>query len=90
MPRPKNVVQTKPLTLALPVPLLTKVMLTLYSDLEQRVPTGAYQRFFSERIQEYFSTSTRDFSHLRNLPAGSLVVRATPETLDLLEATLKE
>lgn len=88
MPRPKNIVPTRALTIALPVPILSQIMLHLYSDLEERVPTGAYQRFFSERTQEFFSTQTRDFSSLAGLPPGTLQVRATPATLDALSRVL--
>lgn len=34
--------------------LMTKVDLLLYSNVEGKVPYGAYQRFFTERLNEYF------------------------------------
>jgi len=76
--------------MSLPEPFLAQVMLYLWSELEGRVPQGAYQQFFSERIQEFFSTETRDFSDLRSLPPGALVIRATPSTLDALGRLLSE
>ena len=38
----------------LPEDIHAKLCLHLYSEVEQRIPKGAFQRFFVERITEYF------------------------------------
>lgn len=43
------------LHVALPLSIRTRLDLHLFSELEGRVPKGAYQEFFIERLQEYFS-----------------------------------
>lgn len=42
------------LTTRLPLDLHTRLAAHLYSPLEGRIPLGAYQAFFSERIREFF------------------------------------
>lgn len=54
MKKPKIIRPTK-LTLMLPEDIRAKLDLHLYSTVEGRVPFGAYQRFFIERITEYFN-----------------------------------
>ena len=56
MKRPKIIRPTK-LTLMLPEDIRAKLDLHLFSQVENRVPMGAYQRFFIERIQEFFSSA---------------------------------
>jgi len=48
--------------LHLPESVRTRLDLLLFSELEGRVPKGAYQRFFLERITEFFATKAVDFS----------------------------
>jgi hypothetical protein len=55
MPRKPNILRPTPLKLMLPEDIRAKLDLILYSEVEGRVPLGAYQRFFLERLQEYFS-----------------------------------
>ena len=62
MPRPPNVIRPSLLHLALPEDIRAKLDLFLWSDLEGRVPKGAYQRFFMERIQEYFGWTRLDLT----------------------------
>ena len=54
MARPPNVLRSIKLTLCLPEDLYAKLSVHLYSAAEGRVPKGAYQKFFSDRINEYF------------------------------------
>lgn len=56
MARRPSIVKNRDLHICLPPDLMGKLDLFLWSDLEQRVPQGAYQRFFSERIVEFFDT----------------------------------
>lgn len=56
MPRRPNVVRPVRLTLMLPEDIRAKLDLHLWSEVEGRVPHGAYQQFFLARIAEYFSS----------------------------------
>lgn len=53
MRRP-NILRPTKLTLMLPEDIRAKLDLLLFSEVEGRVPKGAYQRFFIERINEFF------------------------------------
>jgi hypothetical protein len=57
MPRPPNILKTIPIHVSLPEDLHARLTLHLYSSAESRVPVGAYQRFFVERITEFFNRS---------------------------------
>lgn len=50
MPRPKKVIQHIQKNISLPISLVTQVDLLLWSDLEERVPFGAWQGYVTELI----------------------------------------
>lgn len=75
--------------LHLPESLRTRLDLILFSELEGRVPKGAYQKFFMERLSEYFSTRTADLSAAVGAPPGTHFVRAKPDTILALAASLR-
>lgn len=52
MPRPPNVVRPVQLCLMLPEDVRAWLDLYLYSEVEGRVPQGAYQAFFLRKIRE--------------------------------------
>lgn len=52
MARPRSPVPKGLLNLSLPSDLLGWLGLQLFSELEGRVPVGAYQEFFSRKIRE--------------------------------------
>jgi len=54
MPPRRLITPTLPLTISLPQPTLEKLEKFLTSDRLGKVPKGAYQRFFVERIEEFF------------------------------------
>lgn len=54
MGRPFNVERSVPLELHLPESLRTKVDLLLFSEIEGRVPRGAYLQFFIGLLNEHF------------------------------------
>lgn len=54
MKTPKILRPTR-LHMALPEDVRAKLDLYLYSEVENRVPFGAYQAFFVQRIREFFS-----------------------------------
>lgn len=54
MPRRPNIDPPVKLTLHLPQSVHTRLSLYLYSELEGRVPYGAFNKFFTERTNEFF------------------------------------
>lgn len=54
MSRPKLLTRPKHLTISLPSDVLEKLNRFLHSDRTGGVPKGAHQRFFVERIEEFF------------------------------------
>jgi len=87
MPRPPSVIRPTLLHVSIPEDLRTRLDLLLFSSLEGRVPKGAYQRFFSERIQEFFNHRKLDL-----MPYGApqgFFVSGPKEMIDTLETILK-
>jgi hypothetical protein len=86
--RPALIERPTALNLSLPATERAKLDLLLYSELEQRIPKGAYQQFFLARLREFFSGREFDLApYLGTLP-GERTVRGSPETIASLEATL--
>jgi len=54
MRRP-NIVRSTKLTVMIPEDTRARLDLFLYSEVEGRVPFGAYQKFFVERINEFLN-----------------------------------
>lgn len=67
MPRPKKVVKSVTKNLCLPEPLVARVDLILFSELEGRVPFAAWQGFVVEAIEEKL---LRMSGELAEAPAG--------------------
>jgi hypothetical protein len=55
MPRKPNIIPSIRLGTTIPEDLRAKLDLYLFSEIEGRVPQGAYQRFICERIREFFN-----------------------------------
>lgn len=90
MPRPKNAVPAKKLTVALPGDLGAKLDLSLYSEAEQRIPFASHQRFLVERIREYFDRDACDLAvYFNDMPPQSMVY-GTKATIALLKKVLSE
>lgn len=53
MPKPAKIIRPVHKNLSLPEDLVAKVELELYSDVEQRVPMGAWQRLVSELLTDW-------------------------------------
>lgn len=60
MSRKPNLIRTVRLDLGLPEDLRAKLDLLLFSPVEGRVPLGAYQRFFIERLNEFFNRKEKE------------------------------
>lgn len=90
MPKPPNLIPSKQLNVALPLPLLTQLNLELYSELEGRVPHGAYSRFLVDLLRKHFNEEVMDLGPYlgTDFPVGVYLVQGTPETIDALRRIL--
>lgn len=90
MPRPKNAVPAKKLHIALPGDIGAKLDLHLYSEVEQRIPFAAHQRFVVERVREFFDSDALDLApYFPEFAAGS-VVRGPRAVIEMLKKALEE
>ncbi len=91
MPRGRRplIERTIATNLHLPETLRVRLDLELHSEVEGRVPHGAYQRFFSERLVEYFNTKRLDLAPYFATEPGAAVVRGTPEVLERVKRHLE-
>lgn len=84
MARPRNITPSESIHLHLPGGLGARLKLLLWSDAEARVPLGAYQRFFVDRLNEFFNHRTIDIGpYLGQLP-GSLQVSGNDSSIAAL------
>jgi len=91
MPRGRkpNVEPSSALNLSLPETWRARLDVMLLSEVEGRVPKGAYQRFFLNLLSIFFETQELDLSPYCGSLPGELVVRGRPETLARLRAVLE-
>ena len=87
MKRP-NIIPSQQLNVALPLPLYMQLSAHLYSELEGRVPHGAYSRFLIELLRARFSEGALDLAPWLGSPAGAFVVSGPAETLLALKEKL--
>ena len=59
MPRPKKTVPNIQKNIGLPKDLLDRLDIILFSEVEGRVPFGAYSEFFTNLLREYFENANR-------------------------------
>lgn len=89
MPRPPNLIPTSKLRVAIQQPLRDRLDAMLWSDLECRVPVGAYQKWIEGRLIEYLSHKVLDLSPFTGEPHGLHFVSGPPETIMLLRSLLE-
>lgn len=89
MPKPRNVIPSVFLTLALPSDLHMKLSLHLFSELDGRVPQGAYMRFIGGLLREYFAQAHLDLAEWTGAEAGEQVVHGEAATIATLHETLQ-
>ena len=77
------------LTTMIPADIHAQLSLLLWSDLEGKVPIGAWQRWICERAQEYMTQKHLDLSPFCGEPAGAFIVRGNAFAISLLEELLK-
>lgn len=59
MARPKQTTPSTFRNISLPQPLAEKLDLELYSELEGRIPLGAYKHFFTALLEKYFAEKAK-------------------------------
>ena len=89
MPKRPNIIPSQQLNLALPLPVYTQLTAHLFSELENRVPHGAYSRFMVELIRGHFTAKHLDLAPFMNGDPGAFIVSGSPEAIAALERTLK-
>lgn len=71
MARPKQTIPSVMLNIAIPEPLAAQLQLHLYSDVEQRVPMGAYKALFASLLENYFKSIRQPCGHCTGTGVGS-------------------
>jgi hypothetical protein len=88
MSKRANVIPSQPLNVALPLPLYTQLSAHLYSELEGRVPHGAFSRFFIDLLRGYFSEQHLDLAPFVGSPPGAFILHGSPEAVDACRRNL--
>ena len=74
MGHPINLIPCTPLNTSLPVDVRARLDLHLFSDVEGRVPKGAYQRLLTELINQYLDNRVLDLApYFGTLPEEAIV-----------------
>lgn len=89
MAKTPNIIPSKQLNVALPLPLMVRLSTHLYSDLEGRVPHGAYSRFLIDLLQVHFAERALDLAPYTGSAPGTLQVTGTPEAIAALTKVLQ-
>ena len=74
----------------LPGDVRARLDLALYSELEHRVPLGAYQKFFLTMIKNFFDTVELDLAPYLGTPPGLTLIRGRASVIDLIRSKLSE
>jgi hypothetical protein len=90
MPRKAALVPNKHLHTTIPAELAAKLDLFLWSEVEGRVPQGAYQGFVVQAIREFFTLRELDLAPYLGEPEGLFVVKGTLPTIVALQHKLEE
>ena len=88
MPRPAHIIPRDRLTLRLPEDLRARLDLMLVSELEGRVPLGAYSELFIQLLRAHFEHEDLDLSPFSGAQPGTLIVRGPPQAIQLLRRLL--
>ena len=88
MARRPNVTPSIPLQVMLPKPDHEQITKHLWSELEERVPLGAYQSFFVKLSRFFFDTKEFDLSPYFGTMPGESVIRARSVDIERIRAAL--
>jgi hypothetical protein len=72
------------------LPLYLRLSAHLYSDLEHRVPYGAFSRFLIDLLQGFFAAKHLDLAPYVSSDPGAFLVSGTPEAIAALRAKLEQ
>lgn len=89
MSKRPSIVPSQQLNVALPSPLYTQLSLHLFSELEGRVPHGAYSRFLIDLLRRRFNERSLDLAPWAASAPGAWVLYGSPEAIVALTKTLK-
>lgn len=85
MPAPKNIIPSASLHLHIPEDLKARLDLELFSEVEGRVPKGAYQRLVVSLLRRHFEARPLDLASLRqSIPPGTYIIQAPSHILTKL------
>lgn len=87
MPTQPKIDRPRKLTTSFPESIMARLDLFLFSEVEGRVPKGAYQSFFLDRIHEFFGHRRLDLAPF-GFPQG-FYVQGPRGMIDSLENHLK-
>lgn len=87
--RPRSTNPSIPLEVALDPALRARLDLLLYSEVEGRIPLGAYKRFFESLLTIALDWVTFDLSPYAGTLPGELTLRARPEVAAKLRSLLE-
>lgn len=87
MRRP-NIMRPVHVHTTLPEDIKARMDLYLWSDVEQRIPKGAFQRFLMERIAEFFNSDSLDVSKYRSVAGGTPIIRGSPAVIEVVRNAL--
>jgi hypothetical protein len=85
MPRPRHIIPKAHLHITMSADLREKLDNAVWSELEQRIPAGALQKFIEERLREYFSFQKLEVG---NFLLGGKTLYGDADTLELLREFL--
>ena len=89
--RTPNIQRPVKLTTNLPEDVRARLDLHLYSEVENRIPKGAYSNFLIDRIREFFVATVIDLhSYFPHLTEGEYVLRGPKEVIGKLIVCLEE
>lgn len=89
--RTPNIQRPIKLTTNLPEDIRARLDLHLFSEVEGRVPKGAYSVFLIDRIRDFFDSTSIDLhTYFPHLPEGDYVLRGPVETVGKLIICLEE
>lgn len=89
MGHPINLIPCTPLNTSLPVDVRARLDLHLFSDVEGRVPKGAYQRLLTDLINQYLDNRVLDLAPYFGTLPGIHLVKGSSQTIDLVKASFE-
>jgi hypothetical protein len=88
MAKHPNLIPSQQLNVALPLPVYTQLSAHLYSELEGRIPHGAYSRHLTDMLRNQFSGKSLDLAPWVGSAPGAFVVQGSAEAIRELELCL--